>query len=101
MTNYESSLPTLFNPRSSEYFLGFRIQVPSYSEEGELLEIVSPARLRFMSDETCEPTDQPLWTGSGLWSVSSWVIIAGISRVCFVLTRWLPPGGISLYPRLI
>ena len=57
-----SKLPALFNTETSGLNRGVKMFVPVFAKEGTLVELVSPARLRFKSSG-CRPLDTPIFGG--------------------------------------
>ncbi|MCM2278098.1 MAG: S8 family serine peptidase [Oligoflexia bacterium] len=58
-------LPALYTPESSRFSRGVRVRVPSYDTEGRLIELLTPAKLRYESEKDCRPLDTPLGFGAG------------------------------------
>ncbi|MFS4457555.1 S8 family serine peptidase [Bdellovibrio sp. HCB2-146] len=58
-----SKLPALFTTETSELSRGVKMLVPALAKDGTLMELVSPARLRFKSAAGCRPMDTPVFTG--------------------------------------
>ncbi len=63
-SNKNEAIPTIFTNEGSQFNKGIRFIVPHY-EDNKLLELTSPAKLRFQSGKGCEPIDQPFWSGQG------------------------------------
>lgn len=52
-------LPALFTTESSGLNRGVKIKTVARDRDGHVIEIISPARLRFKSDQGCRPLDNP------------------------------------------
>jgi subtilisin family serine protease len=59
----KTKLPALFTSEASGLNRGVKITIPHYNDKGEVIELVSPARLRFRSQGQCKPLDAPVWGG--------------------------------------
>ena len=55
-----SLLPALFTAEQSEINRGIKFLIPAYNKNNELVEIVSPARLRMQAEVGCRPLDTPI-----------------------------------------
>ncbi|GIL16276.1 MAG: hypothetical protein BroJett040_00270 [Oligoflexia bacterium] len=58
-----SKLPGLFTSEGSGLNKGMKVLVPSYSSNGQLIELSSPARFRLRAEAGCKPLDTPIWGG--------------------------------------
>ncbi len=60
----QTKLPAIWMTESSGLSRGIRITVPSYSADTkELVELISPARLRLRAESGCKPLDAAIWGG--------------------------------------
>lgn len=59
----ESLLPALFTTEGSGLNRGVKLVVPSYTTRDELIELYSPARLRFVSQKGCRPLNTAVYLG--------------------------------------
>lgn len=59
-----SRLPALFTTEESALSRGVKMLVPVFAMDGRLVEVVSPARLRFVSSKGCRPLNTPVFQGS-------------------------------------
>lgn len=58
-----SRIPALFTTESSQLSRGVKVLAPIFARDGSVVELVSPARLRFVSKAGCRPMDTPVFTG--------------------------------------
>jgi subtilisin family serine protease len=58
-----AKLPALFTTETSQLSRGVKMLVPVFARDGSLVELVSPARLRFQSGAGCRPLDTPVFEG--------------------------------------
>ena len=58
-----SHIPALFTTESSELSRGVKMVVPFFANDGHVVELVSPARLRFKSNANCRPLNTPVFLG--------------------------------------
>lgn len=63
-TRSDAKLPALFTTESSGLNRGVKMLVPVFAKDGRLIEVVSPARLRFKSPNGCRPMDTPVFQGA-------------------------------------
>ncbi len=58
------ALPALFTGERSQFNPGLRFVVPHYfkDQQGDRVELVAPAQLRFQRAEGCDPLDEPFWS---------------------------------------
>lgn len=61
--NADSLVPGLLNTEGSGLNRGLRLTVPRYNAQGEVLELFSPARLRFSSQKGCRSLEAPFYSG--------------------------------------
>jgi hypothetical protein len=59
-------IPALYNTEGSGIAKGVKIRMPVYDQRSqELIEIISPARLRFRSSKGCRPLEAPIFQEQG------------------------------------
>ncbi len=58
-----SHIPALYTTESSELNRGVKMVVPFFANDGRVIELVSPARLRFVSSAGCRPLNTPVFLG--------------------------------------
>lgn len=58
-----SRIPALFTTESSKLSRGVKVLAAIFAVDGSVVELVSPARLRFVSKSGCRPMDTPVFTG--------------------------------------
>lgn len=56
-------VPALFTTETSGLNRGVKMLVPIFAYDGSVVEVVSPARLRFKSEAGCRPMDTPVFDG--------------------------------------
>lgn len=61
--NANQKLPALFTTEQSGLSRGIRMLVPVYSQDGQLQQMVTPARLRLKSEKGCKPLESPVYLG--------------------------------------
>lgn len=65
-TRRDQMLPALFTTEASGLNRGVKIKTIVRDQKGSLVEVISPARLRFKSDQGCRPLDNPTVTQDGV-----------------------------------
>lgn len=58
-----SHIPALFTTETSGLSRGVKMVVPFFANDGRVIELVSPARLRFKTNAGCRPLDTPVFLG--------------------------------------
>ncbi len=58
-----SHIPALFTTEASELNRGVKMVVPFFASDGRVIELVSPARLRFKTNAGCRPVSTPVFLG--------------------------------------
>jgi hypothetical protein len=62
----ELKIPALYNTEGSALAKGVKIKMPLYDKDSQaLIEIITPARLRFKSVKGCKPLDAPVFLEQG------------------------------------
>jgi subtilisin family serine protease len=61
--NAGQKLPALFTTEQSALSRGIRMLTPVYNQQGQLQQMVSPARLRLISETGCKPLEAPVFLG--------------------------------------
>lgn len=61
--NAGQKLPALFTTEQSGLSRGIRMLVPVYGKDGQLQQMVTPARLRLKSEKGCKPLESPVYLG--------------------------------------
>lgn len=59
----DKKLPALFTTEQSGLERGVRMLVPVYSKDGNIQQMVTPARLRLKSEKGCKPLESPVYLG--------------------------------------
>lgn len=77
----ESRIPALFTTESSQLSRGVKVLAPIFARDGSVVELVSPARLRFVSKAGCRPMDTPVFVGGKTGSAFDYYCGSSILRV--------------------
>lgn len=63
--NHSAKIPALFTTENSGLSRGVKFKAAVKDDKGQLVEIMSPAKLRFKSGISCKPLDNPVVTADG------------------------------------
>jgi hypothetical protein len=77
-------LPAIFTTETSGLNRGVKMLVPVFARDSSVIEVVSPAKLRFNSAAGCRPTDTPVFVGGSIGHAMDYLCRDRILRIPLV-----------------